>query len=112
MEKKLNGILFHLLKAMKFSLYTFTLLAIMTSTLMARVSNAQQLNEVRASLSLKEVRLDKALEQLQKVTPFSFMYNSNAIHAERLVSINANNKTVKEILEQLFKNTQITYRQV
>lgn len=112
MEKKLNGILFHLLKAMKFSLYIFTLLAIMTSTLMARVSNAQQLNEVRASLSLKEVRLDKALEQLQKTTPFSFMYNSNAIHAERLVSINANNKTVKEILEQLFKNTQITYRQV
>jgi len=57
------------------------------------------------SLDVNRQRLDNVLEILSNKGDFYFSYNSNIIKKDSLVSFRASNKTVKEILTQLFNNT-------
>ena len=57
------------------------------------------------SLEVNRQRLDNVLEILSNKGDFYFSYNSNIIRKDSLVSFRASNKTVKEILTQLFNNT-------
>ena len=57
------------------------------------------------SLDVSRQRLDNVLEILSNKGDFYFSYNSNIIKKDSLVSFRASNKTVKEILTQLFNNT-------
>lgn len=57
------------------------------------------------SLEVKNQRLDNVLEILSNKGDFYFSYNSSIIKKDSLVSFRASNKTVKEILSQLFNTT-------
>src|SRR6186713_936529 len=57
------------------------------------------------SLQVNRQRLDNVLEILSNKGDFYFSYNSNIVKKDSLVSFRASNKTVKEILTQLFNNT-------
>jgi len=57
------------------------------------------------SLDVNRQRLDNVLEILSNKGDFYFSYNSNIVKKDSLVSFSASNKTVKEILTQLFNNT-------
>ena len=57
------------------------------------------------SLDVNKQRLDNVLEILSNKGDFYFSYNSNIIKKDSLVSLRASNKTVKEILSQLFNTT-------
>ena len=57
------------------------------------------------SLDVNKQRLDNVLEILSNKGDFFFSYNSNIIKKDSLVSLRASNKTVKEILSQLFNTT-------
>ena len=97
---------------MKLSVLTFTVIAILGSSLWAKPVYTQTISEVKTSLALKSVSLDMALQQLQKSSGFSLMYNNVSIAGHKIISINVKEQSVKSILDQLFEHTHIGYRQV
>lgn len=70
----------------------------------------QNLLSKNISLEVNRQRLDNVLEILSNKGDFYFSYNSNIIKKDSLVTFNARNKTVKEILSLLF-NTAYEFRE-
>src|SRR6187397_322013 len=68
-------------------------------------SYSQAILQKNISLDVNRQRLDNVLEILSNKGDFYFSYNSNIVKKDSLVSFRASNKTVKEILTQLFNNT-------
>src|SRR5580765_3184047 len=65
----------------------------------------QDLLSKNISLDVNRQRLGNVLEILSNKGDFYFSYNSSIVKKDSLVSFRASNKTVKEILTQLFNNT-------
>lgn len=66
---------------------------------------SQAILQKNISLDVNRQRLDNVLEILSNKGDFYFSYNSSIVKKDSLVSFRASNKTVKEILTQLFNNT-------
>lgn len=66
---------------------------------------AQGILQKNISLEVNRQRLDNVLEILSNKGDFYFSYNSSVVKKDSLVSVRAVNKTVQEILSQLFNNT-------
>lgn len=56
------------------------------------------------SISIQRQRLDDVLEIISNKGGFTFSYNSNAINRDSLISINANNKTIRQVLDMIWKS--------
>lgn len=111
MKHKIHALRPHILNLMKISALIFSVLAFSSSVLLASKSNAQKISEVKISVRQNSIPLDQAIQQLQQLSKFNFLYNTNTINGQRIVSMDAKNKTVKQILDQLFRNTDIYYQQ-
>ncbi len=83
------------------TVFKFIILSIFISSASYGQANLQK----NISLDVNRQRLDNVLEILSNKGDFYFSYNSNIVKKDSLVSIRASNKTVKEILTQLFNNT-------
>ena len=55
-------------------------------------------------LEVNRQRLDKVLEILSNKGNFYFSYSSSIVKKDSIISINTNNKTLKEVLEQIFSS--------
>lgn len=62
------------------------------------------------SINVMRQRLAHVLEQISNKGNFFFSYNSNLIKRDSLVTMEANNRKVKDILDQLFSN-RFEYRE-
>lgn len=67
--------------------------------------SAQSILNKNISLSINQQRLDNVLEILSNKGDFYFSYNSSIVKKDKIVSFDANNKSVKEILSILFDNS-------
>lgn len=65
----------------------------------------QTVLQKRISLDISRQRLDMVLEILSNKGDFYFSYNSSIVKKDSVVSFRAENKTVREILSQLFNTT-------
>lgn len=65
----------------------------------------QNVLQKRISLRVSSQRLGEVLEIMSNTGDFYFSYNSRIVKKDSLVSFRAENKTVKEILSQLFNTT-------
>lgn len=65
--------------------------------------------KTRLSLNLKNERLEDALRTIEKESEFFFLYNKDLINVEQKVNINASNQLIKEILDELLKESSIQY---
>jgi hypothetical protein len=83
------------------TVFNFIILFIFISSASYGQANLQK----NISLDVNRQRLDNVLEILSNKGDFYFSYNSNIVKKDSLVSFRASNKTVKEILTQLFNNT-------
>ena len=54
-------------------------------------------------------RVGQVLEQIESQTEYLFVYNKQNVDVRRTVDINASNQTVSEVLDQMFKGTDIKY---
>lgn len=104
--------LFNLYQIMKLSVLTFTVIAVLGGSLWAKPGHTQSISEVKTSLELKSVSLDMALQELQRSSGFSLMYNNVAIGGHKIISIDVKDQSVKSILDRLFDHSHIGYRQV
>lgn len=64
----------------------------------------------RLSLKMTNVSIKAVLESIEDRSDFFFMYEAHNVNVEREVTVLAENKTVPEILNELFANTDITYK--
>ena len=65
----------------------------------------QNILQKNISLQVNNQRLDNVLEILSNKGDFYFSYNSSIVKKDSLVSLSATNKSVKEVLSQLFNTT-------
>lgn len=71
-------------------------------SLQAKQYSSISLNKNRATV--KEV-----LNEIEKKTEYSFVYNENLIDANRAVSVNVKNKPIPAILDEVFNNSNVEY---
>ncbi len=54
--------------------------------------------------------ISEVLSDIEKNTNYNFLYNNAQLDTTRKVSVNAQNKNVFEVLDEMFKGTNIAYR--
>ncbi len=64
--------------------------------------DAQNILERRVSFTVNHQRLDDVLSIVSNNAGFSFSYNSSIVKRDSLVSLSVNNRTVRQVLNQLF----------
>lgn len=77
--------------------------------------NAQgtsSLLEKKLSLNVQEQRVGAVLKQLEKVGDFTIAYSNGSFDAGRKVSITATNQSLQSILNQVFPDGAIKYREL
>lgn len=57
----------------------------------------------------ESINVEQALSAIERQTEYMFVYNTQ-IDLERIVSINVKNETITEVLDELFKGTDVKYK--
>lgn len=95
--------LFKMIKIMRFAIF---ILILSLSQTFAGNSYSQQ---AKLTLDMKNVRVEDVIDRIEKNSEFFFMYNKNMIDVDRKVDIQVEEKSVNEVLDIIFVNTDITY---
>src|SRR5258706_11491500 len=61
------------------------------------------------TISLKDASLEKVFKQIEKQTPFRFLYSKEAIDQSHPVTIEVKNETLENVLRLCFTNQPISY---
>lgn len=72
--------------------------------------SARTFSQDRITINLQSAELKTALRQIEKKSIFRFLYNDEVVSSNQKVSINAVNKPVTEVLDNIFTSTTLTYR--
>ena len=72
-----------------------------------RANNYAQ--NTRISLDLKEVSIEKVLNEIESHTEFKFLYNLKDVDISKIVTLKVNKEKVRSILNTLFLNTNVSY---
>lgn len=73
-------------------------------------SNAQAILSKTVSVTMNRQPISSVLEAIERQGNFHFSYVNEMIHADSLVSVKANNRTVRQVLDQLFQGS-LQYRE-
>ena len=90
------------LRVMKLTLF-FLLAALI------HVSASVYSQQTKLSISLQNASVKDVLKSIEDQSEFSFLYKNDNIDVNRLVSIDIQNKSVEELLGELFKGTKVFY---
>ncbi len=82
---------------------------VLVSISMAQTSKSP-LIETKITLSLKDVPLEKALREIEKVAKLKFTYSEEQLDLKQLVSINVENQSIGYLLDALFSPIRIRYK--
>lgn len=86
---------------------TLILLLIVISQVFALGTYSQN---ARLNLNYSNVTIAKVLDAIENQSEFFFMYEASKVDVNQIVTIVATNQTVPKILDQLFQNSDITYK--
>ncbi len=64
----------------------------------------------RLNLKFKSEAIVNILDEIENQSEFYFMYDATVVNVNQKKSINCENRTVSKILDELFKDTGITYK--
>src|SRR5574344_1451289 len=65
--------------------------------------------KMRQSVVMRNVTLGQVLNKIEQVSDYVFLYNNKTINSNRIVSVESNSREIPTVLDQLFKDTNITY---
>ncbi len=71
--------------------------------------NNLRAQETRVTLNLKEVTVQDFINEVEAKTDLRFAYKVNAVDLNRVINVKADNKPIKEVLQQVFKSTNTKY---
>ena len=97
-------------KLMKMTFTQLSLAVLMTTFVFAGSPKAQDILNKQVSIRFENVELREALVLLERTAEVQFVYSSKAIHANRKVSITANNKKLSDVLDATLKPLKIGYK--
>lgn len=89
--------------------YSLTLLFLLVF-LISTPSHAQEFLERKISIRISNQSIDEVLQQIGNLGGFSFSYSPDVIDTRSRVSLNVTNKSVREILNELFKG-KVAFKQ-
>lgn len=95
-------------------LYGFIIQLFFCTVLIANDSNAQRktIEDVKINITIKEKPVSVAFGLIESTTDFRFTYNDNKVDFNQTVTIVEKNKSVYKVLEEISKQTQMTFVQV
>ncbi len=64
----------------------------------------------RLSVNLKSVTIEEIFDAIENQSEYIFFYQDQNIDLNRMISIEVENKTINEVLDELFENTGNTYQ--
>ena len=64
----------------------------------------------RLSINQKNVRIEDIIQLIENKTDYYFMYSVKAVDVEKTINIEATDKLVPEILDVIFKGTNVSYK--
>ncbi len=91
-----------------FSQTNSKLFLILVFFLFLKSLSAQDLNQ-KLSLKMKHVSIGAVLTEISKLTQVHFSYSSQLVHTEKIITLKAKNKTLKDILEEVLVQNGIQY---
>ena len=65
--------------------------------------------EMKLTLSLKDVTLKKALQEIEQQSEYTFVYNDAMVDVQQIVSVKVNNASISKLLDALFEKTGINH---
>jgi TonB-dependent starch-binding outer membrane protein SusC len=85
---------------------TFLIILISVSNVLAIPSYSQV---AKVSLNMENKSLEQVMDKIEGQTEFYFIFNQKQIDVKRIVSIQANNELITDILPELFKGVNVNY---
>lgn len=82
------------------------------SSLTASPGSAQTLSDVNVSIEINKGTLRSAFSQIEKQTDFRFAYRNELVSAFKDLSMSGETRSVKNMLDELLKNTGLSYKQL
>ena len=64
----------------------------------------------KVTMNVRNQTVEDVLRAIEKQTEFSFFYNNAHINLKRLVTISANRNDIFKVLDEVFKNTNVEYK--
>ncbi|MDG2280632.1 MAG: STN domain-containing protein, partial [Flavicella sp.] len=72
-------------------------------------ANSYSNEDVKITLSLQNVKLEKVFHRIETITDYKFVYKDKEIEYNKQVSIKADKQPLTVVLDQLFSKTGIKY---
>ncbi|WP_166461135.1 TonB-dependent receptor [Flavicella sediminum] len=72
-------------------------------------ANSTYTEDVKITLSLQNVSLERVLNRIETITDYKFVYKDIDIEYKKQVSIKVDKKSLDKVLDKLFTGTQINY---
>jgi len=91
-----------------FKIMKLTFLLIFVSTML--VSAGVYSQNTRLSLDYKDISIGKLLQLIEEQTEYRFAYSKSRLNPNELVSIEAKNENLEQILRTILDKDQLTYR--
>ena len=92
--------LFHIMKLTTLILFIFAGTAFATETYS---------QVMKVTVMADKISTGKVINEIEKQTDYLFVYNVNEVNLKRTVQVNAENKSVAEVLNKVFEGTDIYY---
>ncbi|WP_300699679.1 TonB-dependent receptor [Bacteroides sp.] len=85
-----------------------TLILLLFVTFQVYSTNSYSQN-AKVSIPNAQLRVGQVLTRIESQTEYLFVYNKKSVDVRRTVNIDADNKSVAEVLNEMFKGTDIKY---
>lgn len=109
-----KSLLKHVVYMTKLFTLAFTLQCLSMSLLLAWNGNAQvkSIEEVPVHLLLKEVKVEKAFKELERITEFNFVFASREVRNSPLISVDSHGESLYDLLVSIATQSDLSFKQV
>lgn len=100
-----------ILNCMRWSAIILGIICCSAASLMATPSNGQSPLDKKVSITLNEISLSSALEQLEKASGIPFVYGGEVYSDNYKVTISAKALPIKKVLDHFFRELPFSYKE-
>ncbi|MFA6060937.1 MAG: SusC/RagA family TonB-linked outer membrane protein, partial [Taibaiella sp.] len=108
--KKRKQFIAPLCTIMKISFLQLTLTLVAATYTYGRVVTAQELLLQKVSISAEQKEIKLILSELESIAKVKFVYSIQLVPVDRKVSISVMDKTIAEVLDELFMPNSVSYK--
>lgn len=92
-----------------FTAYKVAIICLLLCVACPLYASHNNLQDTRIILHMQNVSLKQVFNEIENQSGYSFLLRNNDINVDQNVSIHVENKSIKEVLDILFKNKDVTY---